>query len=74
MKINFESGYLTITLDSQKVKIIPGTDRPYTPVRIEFNGEKPIDCKVGLIEIVKTLRSVDNEDKAYDYLISVIDR
>ena len=25
------------------------------------------------IEVVKTLRSIDNEDKAYEYLISVID-
>jgi hypothetical protein len=32
-----------------------------------------MDCKVGLIEVVKTLRSIDNEDKAYEYLISVID-
>lgn len=73
MKVDFKAGYLTMTLDSKEIKIIPGIDRPYTPVRIEFDGEKPMDCKVGLIEVVKTLRSIDNEDKAYEYLISVID-
>ena len=62
-----------MTLDSKEVKIIPGIDRPYTPVRIEFDGEKPMDCKVGLIEVVKTLRSIDDENKAYDYIISIID-
>mgnify|MGYP003177482330 FL=1 len=28
-----------MTLDSKEIKIIPGIDRPYTPVRIEFDGE-----------------------------------
>ena len=62
-----------MTLDSKEVKIIPGIDRPYTPVRIEFDGEKPMDCKVGLIEVVKTLRSIDDEEKVYGYLLSIID-
>lgn len=73
MKIDFKAGYLTMTLDSKEVKIIPGVDRPYTPVRIKFDGEKPMNCKIGLMEVVKTLRSIDDEDKAYDYLISIID-
>ena len=73
MKVDFKAGYLTMTLDSKEVKIIPGIDRPYTPVRIEFDGEKPMDCKAGLIEVVKTLRSIDDENKAYDYIISIID-
>ena len=73
MKVDFKAGYLTMTLDSKEVKIIPGIDRPYTPVRIEFDGEKPMDCKVSLIEVVKTLRNIDDENKAYDYIISVID-
>lgn len=73
MKVDFKAGYLTMTLDSKEVKIIPGIDRPYTPVRIEFDGEKPMDCKVSLIEVVKTLKSIDDENKAYDYIISVID-
>ena len=73
MKVDFKAGYLTMTLDSKEVKIIPGIDRPYTPVRIEFDGEKPMDCKVSLIEVVKTLRSIDDENKAYDYLLSIID-
>lgn len=73
MKVDFKAGYLTMTLDSKEVKIIPGIDRPYTPVRIEFDGEKPMDCKVSLIEVVKTLKSIDDENKAYNYIISVID-
>lgn len=39
MKVDFKAGYLTMTLDSKEIKIIPGIDRPYTPVRIEFDGE-----------------------------------
>ena len=39
MKVDFKAGYLTMTLDSKEVKIIPGIDRPYTPVRIEFDGK-----------------------------------
>ena len=39
MKVDFKVGYLTMTLDSKEIKIIPGIDRPYTPVRIEFDGE-----------------------------------
>lgn len=73
MKVTFKAGCLTMTLDSKEVKIIPGIDRPYTPVRIEFDGEKPMDCKVGLIEVVKTLRSIDDEEKVYGYLLSIID-
>lgn len=73
MKVDFENGYWTMMLGTIKVKIIPGIDRPYTPVKIEFDGEKPMNCKVGLIEVVNTLKGIDNEDKAYDYLISVID-
>lgn len=73
MKVDFKAGYLTMTLDSKEIKIIPGIDRPYTPRKNWIWWGKPIDCKVGLIEVVKTLRSIDNEDKAYEYLISVID-
>lgn len=72
MKVDFENGYCTMMLGTIKVKIIPGTDRPYTPVKIVFDEEKPVNCKVGLIEVVKTLRSIENEDKAYEYLISII--
>lgn len=39
MKVDFKAGYLTMTLDSKEIKIIPGIDCPYTPVRIEFDGE-----------------------------------
>lgn len=73
MKVDFKDGYLTMMLDSKEVKIIPGIDRPYTPVRIEFDGEKPMDCKIGIIEVVNTLKGIDNEEKAFDYLLTVID-
>lgn len=73
MKVDFKAGYLTMMLDSKEVKIIPGIDRPYTPVKIEFDGEKPMNCKIGIIEVVNTLKGIDNEEKAFDYLLSVID-
>lgn len=51
--------------------ILPGIDRPYTPVRIEFENVY-YPCKKGLIDTVKAFETAETEEQVLEVLFSLI--
>jgi hypothetical protein len=51
------------------INIFPGQDRPFIPIKIEFEGKLYEIYKYGLIEIIKGFESTYSEEQVLEQLI-----
>ena len=51
------------------INVFPGQDRPFIPVKIEFEGVFYEIYKYGLIEIIKGFESAYSEEQVLEQLI-----
>lgn len=65
------NGSFSVDKGNTRIIILPGIDRPYTPVRIIFD-DTLYPCKKGLIDTVKAFETAESEEQVLEVLFSLI--